>query len=75
VNLLPVPNVPGAADASPNYAASGVNNYDTDQFDVRVDHYLTSKLNYFGRFSYSGVYVRSPGVFGLYGGPEVNPRV
>src|SRR5689334_15336310 len=25
------------------------------------------------RISYTGVYVRSPGVFGLYGGPEVSP--
>jgi hypothetical protein len=71
--LLPLPNVPGASGASPNYAATGVNNYNVNQFDIRVNQYVTSKLNYFGRFSYAGVYVLSPGVFGLYGGPEVSP--
>lgn len=74
LNFLPAPNVPGATGAAPNYAATGVNNYDTDQFDVRVDHYATSKLNYFGTFSYEGVYVRSPGAFGLYGGPQLSPQ-
>ncbi|MDE3180305.1 MAG: TonB-dependent receptor, partial [Acidobacteriota bacterium] len=72
--FLPSPNVPGAAGSEPNYAASGVNNYDTDQFDIRIDHYVTSKLNYFGTFSYEGVYVRSPGAFGLYGGPQLSPQ-
>ncbi|HEX5483955.1 MAG TPA: carboxypeptidase regulatory-like domain-containing protein [Terriglobia bacterium] len=74
LNFLPAPNVPGAIGAAPNYAATGVNNYDTDQFDVRIDHYVTSKLNYFGTFSYEGVYVRSPGAFGLYGGPQLSPQ-
>ncbi len=74
LNFLPAPNVPGATGAAPNYAATGVNNYDTDQLDFRVDHYVTSKLNYFGTFSYEGVYVRSPGAFGLYGGPELSPQ-
>lgn len=72
--FLPAPNVPGATGPAPNYAASGVNNYDTDQFDIRVDHFVTSKLNYFGTFSYEGVYVRSPGAFGLYGGPQLSPQ-
>jgi TonB dependent receptor-like, beta-barrel len=74
LNLLPFPNVPGAVGPAPNYAVTGVNNYDTDQFDVRVDHYLTSSLNYFGRFSYTNVYLRSPGAFGLYGGPQLSPQ-
>jgi outer membrane receptor protein involved in Fe transport len=73
LNFLPMPNVAGATGASPNYAVSGVNNYNTNQFDVRVDHYVTPKLNYFGTYSYEGVSVISPGAFGLYGGPEISP--
>jgi outer membrane receptor protein involved in Fe transport len=73
LNFLPTPNVPGAVGPGPNYAVSGVNNYNTDQFDIRVDHYVTSKLNYFATYSYEGVTVRSPGAFGLYGGPEISP--
>ncbi len=74
LNFLPLPNLPGASGAGENYLANGVNNYDTDQFDIRVDHNLTDKLTYFGRYSYEGIYVLSPGAFGLYGGPEVNPQ-
>ncbi|MGH9407650.1 MAG: TonB-dependent receptor domain-containing protein [Terriglobia bacterium] len=73
LSFLPLPNVPGATGAAPNYATTGVNNYDTDQFDIRADDYLTSKLNFFGTYSYEGVYVKSPGAFGLYGGPEISP--
>ena len=73
LNFLPLPNVPGATGAEPNYAVSGVNNFDTNQFDIRIDHYVNNKLNYFGTFSYAGVTVISPGAFGLYGGPQISP--
>ncbi|HET9177273.1 MAG TPA: carboxypeptidase regulatory-like domain-containing protein [Terriglobia bacterium] len=73
LNFLPLPNVPGATGADPNYFVSGVNNFNTNQFDLRVDHYVNSKLNYFGTFSYAGVTVVSPGAFGLYGGPSISP--
>lgn len=74
LNFLPLPNLPGASGPGENYLANGVNNYDTDQFDIRVDHNLTDKFTYFGRYSYENIYVLSPGAFGLYGGPEVNPQ-
>ena len=35
-----------------------------------MDHYLTSKLRYFGRYSYLGATLNAPGPFGLYGGPQ-----
>ena len=73
MNFLPLPNVPGAVGPVPNYATSGVNNYNTDQFDIRIDHYVTPKLNYFATYSYEGVTVLSPGAFGIYGGPEISP--
>ncbi|HEV2418111.1 MAG TPA: TonB-dependent receptor [Terriglobia bacterium] len=74
LNFLPLPNLPGASGPGENYIANGVNNYDTDQFDIRVDHNLTDRFTYFGRYSYENIYVLSPGAFGLYGGPEVNPQ-
>jgi hypothetical protein len=73
LSFLPGPNVAGASGPGPNYSATGVNNYDTNQFDVRIDNYLTDKLNYFGRYSYEGVNVYAPGAFGLYGGPTMLP--
>jgi hypothetical protein len=73
LSFLPAPNIPGATGPGPNYNATGVNNYDTNQFDLRIDHYVSSKLNYFGRYSYEGVNVLSPGSFGLYGGPTLIP--
>ncbi len=73
MDFLPSPNIAGATGAAPNYAVSGVNHYDTNQFDLRFDQYVTNKLNYFGTYSYAGVNVLSPGAFGLYGGPEISP--
>ncbi|MGH9444271.1 MAG: TonB-dependent receptor domain-containing protein, partial [Terriglobia bacterium] len=73
LSFLPMPNIAGASGPGPNYAATGVNNYDTNQFDVRIDDYATDKLNFFGRYSYEGVNVLAPGAFGLYGGPTMLP--
>jgi hypothetical protein len=73
LSFLPAPNIPAATGPGPNYNATGVNTYNTNQFDIRIDDYLTSKLNYFGRYSYQGVDVLSPGAFGLYGGPTIFP--
>jgi hypothetical protein len=73
LSFLPGPNIPGAAGPGPNYNATGVNNYDTNQFDARVDDYFSNQLNFFGRYSYQGVNVLSPGAFGLYGGPTIFP--
>lgn len=72
LNLLPAPNVPGAAGAAPNYAASGAQLYDSNRWDLRVDHYLTEKLRYFGRYSYAGFQVDAPAAFGLFGGPQLS---
>jgi hypothetical protein len=68
--LLPMPNVPGATGASPNYAVSQVENFNQNQWDIRVDHYLTQKLHYFGRYDYFGSKIVAPAAFGLYGGPQ-----
>jgi hypothetical protein len=70
---LPPPDVPGATGASPNYSGSGVQLFDTDAFDGRVDQYQTEKLHLFGRYSFQQFYQQSPGVFGnLAGGSNFN---
>ena len=68
-NLLPLPNLVPANPAEPNYAVNQVEGYDTHQFDVRGDHYVTDKFRYFAKYSYLGADINAPGPFGLYGGP------
>jgi hypothetical protein len=66
---LPLPNIATSDPAAPNYATSAVENYNTNQFDVRGDYFSSEKLRLFGRYSYLGADITAPGPFGLYGGP------
>ncbi|MBV9676108.1 MAG: TonB-dependent receptor [Acidobacteriaceae bacterium] len=68
LNALPLPNIPAAAAGLNNYATSVVETYNTNQFNIRADHYVTDKLKYFGRYSYLQANIVAPGPFGLYGG-------
>jgi len=75
LNSLPLPNVNGAASGTNNYATSTVEQFNTNQFDVRADQYVTQKLRYFARYSYLQASITAPGPFGLYGGsafPSLN---
>src|SRR5215468_10966785 len=70
LQLIPLPNIPGATGANPNYAASGVGIVNGDSFDVRVDRYQSEKLHMFGRYSFLQVGLNAPGAFGSEaGGP------
>ncbi len=72
LNLIPLPNLnPGIAAAN-NYSASTVENYNTNQFDIRGDYYATEKLRFFGRYNYLKSNINAPGPLGLYGGPAFN---
>jgi len=66
---LPLPNIATTDPAAPNYATSAVEEYNTNQFDVRGDYFSTEKLRLFGRYSYLSANLNAPGPFGLYGGP------
>jgi hypothetical protein len=68
LNALPQPNLTPANPADNNYAISQVEKFDTHQFDVRMDYYMSDKLRWFGRYSYLGADINAPGPFGLYGG-------
>ncbi|MGI8742894.1 MAG: carboxypeptidase regulatory-like domain-containing protein [Bryobacteraceae bacterium] len=47
--LYPFPNLPGSAN---NYARTGVEPENQDQFDTRIDHYFTSAQHVFARYSF-----------------------
>ncbi|MBO0720626.1 MAG: TonB-dependent receptor [Blastocatellia bacterium] len=68
---IPLPNIPGATGANPNYTASGFGIVNSDSFDVRVDRYQTEKLHMFGRYSFLQTAQNVPGAFGLEAGGPV----
>ncbi|PYT22166.1 MAG: hypothetical protein DMG57_36095 [Acidobacteria bacterium] len=72
LNLLPAPNLNPASPNDPNFAASGSEALDSDQYDVRGDHYATDKLHYFGRYSLANFNKNSPPAFGIAGGPSLS---
>lgn len=52
VQLYPMPNVPGTGFFNNNFISNGILNNDINQFDVRVDHNLSSRDNLFARYSF-----------------------
>ena len=71
--LLPLPNFGPAGAFNNNYIAGGSGKFDTNQFDIRVDHDVTDKLKYFSRYSYSGFLQNNPPAYGpKAGGPALS---
>jgi len=71
LNYIPMPNVPNAVGANPNYSGSGSGIVNWDGFDIRMDRYQTEKMHMFGRYSLLQVDQTIPGVFGFEaGGPN-----
>jgi len=69
---IPLPDIPGASGPGPDYAASGIQVFNSDAFDVRADEYWSTKLHIFGRYSYAQYRQAAPGAFGFEaGGPEL----
>ena len=70
--LLPAPNF-GLPDLEQNnFTASGSEAFDSDQFDIKADHYVTDKWKYFIRYSYADFEKISPPAFGPQaGGPAL----
>ncbi len=70
MNLIPKPNVNVASDPiQNNFLAGGSGIYNFNQYDVRIDHQVNSKLHLFGRWGYLGSTQGSPAAFGPGGGP------
>ena len=59
ITFYPLPNVPGAG-VNNNFITNGILNSDIDQFDIRVDHNLTTVDNVFGRYSFQETDRREP---------------
>lgn len=69
INQLPLPNIPGAG-VSNNYAASGTEKFNDDQYTVRGDHQWSDRLHLFGRYTFHKFSRRGPGAYGeALGGP------
>lgn len=69
--LIPPPNQPGIGKyGQNNYFDGSLAPNDSDKFDVRLDDYLTSKQQMFGRYSYSKVTLATPDHYGNGADPQ-----
>jgi hypothetical protein len=72
LKLIPLPNAPGRLNGTAdNYVASGIEGFDKDSFDVRIDFTSSEKLSLFGRYSYADFARNGPTAFGAGGGSEL----
>jgi hypothetical protein len=72
LKLIPLPNTTGRLDGTAdNYIASGIEGFDKNSFDTRVDYRASDKLSMFGRYSFADFTRNGPTSFGQGGGPEL----
>jgi len=72
MGYLPPPNTGSAGQIYNNYIASGVELYDTDQPDGRVDYTISDKASFFARYSLADFTINAPAAFGAEaGGPAL----
>ncbi len=67
LGMVPLPNLP-ANGLTNNYAGQTTRIKDTNSFDVKVDHQLSDKDRFSGRYSMQRRVVTDPGRFGIAGG-------
>ncbi len=63
---FPVPNAASLITTPGAYIHTVANSVQSDKFDIRIDHYLTSKLRLFGRYSFSDSTTFRPAPFNGY---------
>ncbi len=68
MSYLPTPNTGAAGQIYNNFVASGSELYDIDQPDVRVDYNISSKANFFARYTLADYTIKGPAAFGAGGG-------
>ncbi len=56
----PAPNTGAAGQLTNNYVSDPTAGNQTNQFDVRIDHTVTSKINLFGRYSFVNTHIFTP---------------
>ncbi|HKX32876.1 MAG TPA: carboxypeptidase-like regulatory domain-containing protein, partial [Blastocatellia bacterium] len=67
LNLIPMPNLAGNGILD-NFATSGSEIFNTNQFNIRTDYYAGEKMHYFGRYSFGDYQLNGPTAFGQGGG-------
>jgi outer membrane receptor protein involved in Fe transport len=74
LKMIPMPDY-GASDAvTNNFTASGVDSFANDNFDIRADYAISSKLRTFTRYSFASFTENgSPALGAAVGGPGTNP--
>ncbi|MBV8827607.1 MAG: TonB-dependent receptor [Acidobacteriaceae bacterium] len=70
-SLLPAVNVGGAGSVN-NYVPTGKGTTDRDNIDIKINHHVTDKLAYFGRYSYGPSTIFDPPQLGAAGGDALN---
>jgi hypothetical protein len=72
LKLIPLPNAPGQRNGTIlNFVASGIEGFDKDSFDTRIDFKLSDKLNMFGRYSFADFSRNGPTALGQGGGRDL----
>jgi hypothetical protein len=67
LGLIPLPNTGGGGIYN-NYISDGVQAFDTDQYDGRVDYNWTSRTHLFARYTLADYNNNAPAAFGASGG-------
>ncbi len=68
LQLIPQATRPGIRD---NYVAAGVEQFNNNTFDVRIDGRVSDSMNVFGRYSFADFDRNGPTAFGEGGGQEL----
>ncbi len=70
---IPLPNAPTDVVFRRNFAGSGSEKFDTNQWNTRIDYFINEKTNTFGRYSWANFTKTAPGAFGVAaGGPSLD---
>lgn len=73
LGLLPPPNIANAGPTDPNYSASANDTFNGDVFNIRIDHFQSDRLRFFGRYTFTQFLKEAPGAFGpVAGGPQLS---
>jgi hypothetical protein len=67
LKLIPLPNSSAVLD-QPNYSASGGVKFNDEAVNTRVDYYVSTDLQVFGRYSLQQFRMTAPGAYGLLAG-------
>ena len=72
LGLLPPPNSGSPGAFNNNFTTSGSEKFDSNQYGIKMDHYLSGSWKYFVRYSYADFDKNSPPAFGVKaGGPAL----